>query len=158
MLEEKSFYRVGGSKNIHVDVHIVAATNKNLRKTIESGRFREDLFYRLNVAPILIPPLREQSEDLIPLTEYFLQEFCGTFGKSMSRIHPEAAELILAYEWKGNVRELRNAIERIVLLEEGDTLKPEHLYFLLPQERPETSEGAFGFHPMGWCSTNSTGT
>ncbi|MDA0745346.1 MAG: sigma-54 dependent transcriptional regulator [bacterium] len=139
VLEEKSFYRVGGNKNIHVDVRIVAATNRDLGQAIEAGFFREDLFYRLNVAALYIPPLRERKDDIIPLAERFLQEFSGSFSKSMSRIHPDAEERLLMYNWKGNVRELRNTLERIVLLEEGDTLLTEHLEFLRPPTRGTTA-------------------
>jgi len=106
VLEEKCFYRLGGNKTIQVDVRIVAATNKDLQKAIEAKAFREDLYYRLNVAAIYIPPLRERRADIIPLAEQFLQEFCGTFARSTPRIHPEAEERLLTYEWKGNVQEL----------------------------------------------------
>ena len=116
-------------------MRIVAATNKDIRRTVESGKFREDLYYRLNVATIRIPPLRDRRDDILPLAECFLREFSGTFGKSMVRIDPEASDRLLAYDWKGNVREVRNAIERIVLLEEGDTLKPEHLDFIIEDRR-----------------------
>lgn len=133
VLEEKTFYRLGGNKNIHVDVRIVAATNRELHKAIEAGDFREDLYYRLNVAAIYIPPLRDRQEDIIPLAEQFIKEFCGTFGKAPLKIRPEAEERLLTYQWKGNVRELRNAIERIVLLEEGTELRLEHLTFLHPR-------------------------
>ncbi|MBT4139951.1 MAG: sigma-54-dependent Fis family transcriptional regulator [Candidatus Latescibacteria bacterium] len=132
VLEEKSFFRLGGNKNIKVDVRIVAATNRDLHKAIEEGEFREDLYYRLNVAGIYIPPLRERQEDIIPLAEQFIREFCGTFGKPPLKIESEAEERFLTYAWKGNVRELRNTIERIVLLEDDDVLKGEHLDFLQP--------------------------
>lgn len=140
ILEEKTFYRLGGNKNIHVDVRIVAATNRDLHKAIETGNFREDLYYRLNVAAIYIPPLRERQEDIIPLTEKFVKEFCGIFGKLPLKILPNAEERLLTYLWKGNVRELRNTIERIVLLEEGSELRLEHLDFLHPRgiARPAT--------------------
>ncbi len=153
VLEERSFYRLGSNKNVQVDVRIVAATNKDIRKAVDLGDFREDLYYRLNVATIHIPPLRERREDIIPLTERFLQEFSGTFGKPVPKIHSEASKRLLKYDWKGNVRELRNAIERIVLLEEDDTLKPEHLEFLLLNQREaiaaEPQSGAFTLPPEG---------
>lgn len=163
VLEEKSFFRLGGNKNIRVDVRIIAATNRDLRKAIEEGAFREDLYYRLNVAGIYIPPLRERQEDIIPLAEKFIKEFCGAFGKSPLKIEPEAEERLLTYDWKGNVRELRNTIERIVLLEEGEVLKSDHLDFLQPpryhrrgvvpspSEVQETnpSKGAFKLPPDG---------
>lgn len=130
VLEERSFYRLGGNKDIHIDVRIVAATNRDLEAATEAGEFREDLFYRLNVAKILIPPLRERREDIIPLVQRFLNEFAGTSEDGMRKVHPEAERILLNYGWKGNVREVRNAVERIALMEEGDTLMPEHLDFL----------------------------
>ena len=133
VLEEKSFYRLGGNKNIHVDVRIVAATNRDLHKAIEIGDFREDLYYRLNVTAIYIPPLRERRADIVPMAEQFIKEFCGAFGKPPLAIQPEAEARLLTYPWKGNVRELRNTIERIALLEEGDVLRVEHLDFLQPR-------------------------
>jgi len=139
VLEEKTFFRLGGNKNIQVDVRIVAATNRDLVKAIDNGEFREDLYYRLNVAGIYISPLRERPEDIIPLAEQFIVEFCGAFGKPPLKIVPEAEERLLTHDWKGNVRELRNAIERIALLEEGDEIHPHHLNFLRPnrsQHRP----------------------
>ena len=130
VLEGRSFYRLGGNKTISVDLRIVAATNKNLREATDDGDFREDLFYRLNVANVYIPPLRERPEDIIPLVHRFLAEFGDAQGPAMKAIDPDAEEMLLKYDWKGNVRELRNAIERVALLEEGDTLEREHLEFL----------------------------
>ncbi len=117
MLEERSFYRLGGKKNISIDVRIVATTNRNLQEATNAGDFREDLYYRLNVANIYFPPLRERREDIIPLVKRFLDEFAGTSTDGMRKIAPQAQEMLLNYEWKGNVREIRNAIERIALLE-----------------------------------------
>ena len=107
---------MGGNKSIQVDVRIVAATNKDLPEAIESGSFREDLYYRLNVAALYIPPLRERRDDIIPLAQRFLQEFSGALGKPIPLIEQEAEEILLTYNWKSNVRELRNTLERIVLL------------------------------------------
>ena len=152
--EEKSFYRVGGSKNLHVDVRIVAATNRDLQEAVESGDFREDLYYRLNVAALYIPPLRDRRDDILPLAKQSLQEFSGSFGKTMTQIDDEVKELLLACDWKGNVRELRNSLERAVLLEEGDTLQADHLAFLRParqassQSKPKRSM-AFSLPPDG---------
>jgi DNA-binding NtrC family response regulator len=150
VLEERSFYRLGGNKTIHVDVRIVAATNQNLREATEAGEFREDLFYRLNVANILIPPLRERREDIMPLVHRYLNEFASTSVDDMRKVDPQAERVLMSYDWKGNVREVRNAIERIALLEEGDTLLPEHLHSLGPirrESRPDTldTEAANGF-------------
>lgn len=124
VLQEKNFFRVGGEKEINVDVRIIAATNKNLEEEVKKGNFREDLFYRLNVAKIEMPALRERKED-IPLLAYsFLKEFSAKFQKKTIGISKEALELIKNYSWKGNIRELRNVIERAVLLMEGEELKP----------------------------------
>ena len=130
VLEERSFYRLGGNKSISVDVRIVAATNRNLREATEQGEFREDLFYRLNVAPIYIPPLRERREDIVPLIQRFLKEFAAGSSDPISKLEPEAERRMLDHPWKGNVKELRNAIERIALLEDDDTLRLDHLGFL----------------------------
>ena len=139
VLEERSFYRLGGNKSISVDVRIVTATNRNLQEATEQGEFREDLFYRLNVAPIYIPPLRERREDIVPLIHRFLREFPAGSTDSMSKIEPEAERRMLDYPWKGNVRELRNAVERIALMEDDDTLRLEHLWFLNPRTAPASS-------------------
>jgi two-component system, NtrC family, response regulator AtoC len=144
VLEERSFYRLGGTKNINIDVRIVAATNRNLQEATENGEFREDLFYRLNVATIFIPPLRDRRDDIIPLVQRFLNEFAGSSDEGMRKINPVAENVLLNYEWKGNVREVRNAVERIALLEEGDTLLADHLDFLGGVRRSSMarSEGA----------------
>jgi DNA-binding NtrC family response regulator len=127
VLQEKNFYRVGGEKEINVNVRVIAATNKNLEEEVKSGNFREDLYYRLNVAYVKMPPLRERKAD-IPLLAYsFLNEFTNRFQSEKATISSSAMDLITAYNWKGNIRELRNVIERAVLLMEGDELKPEDL-------------------------------
>ncbi len=119
----------------------MAATNRNLREVTEQGEFREDLFYRLNVAPIYIPPLRDRPDDIVPLIHRFLREFSAGSLNPMNKIEPEAERRMLDYPWKGNVRELRNAVERIALLEEDDTLRLEHLSFLR-QTASAPSEGS----------------
>jgi len=121
-LEDKVFRRVGGSRDIQVGVRIIAATNKDLAKEAEEGRFRNDLYYRLRVIPIEIPPLRERPEDIEPLLMWFVRHFNTEFHKSVEGIEPAALERMVAYAWPGNVRELRNAVERAVLLVEGDRL------------------------------------
>ncbi len=123
VIETGAFRRLGGLKDITVDVRIVAATNRNLQKAIEEGLFREDLYYRLNVIPIQIPPLRERKEDIPLLIDYFLEKS----GSSNIKFSPEAKKLMLNYEWKGNVRELQNVIERVVLLSEREFILPEDL-------------------------------
>ena len=122
-LEEKSFRRVGGSSELHVDVRVIAATNRNLEDEVKRGRFREDLFYRLNVVPVKLPPLRAHTEDIPALVSYYMGVFNREFKKNVRSASPEAMRLLDRYYWPGNVRELRNAIERAMLLATGDTLE-----------------------------------
>ena len=129
-LEEKAFYPVGGSEKRHVDVRIIAATNKSLEEGIREGTFREDLFYRLNVARITIPPLRERQADILPLALFFMDKFNEKFRKQFRTISEEARRLLLEHPWTGNVREIRNVIERVVLMETGDEIEPGHLAFM----------------------------
>ncbi len=115
-LEEKAFRRVGGTVDIRVDVRIIAATNKDLRGLVERGEFREDLFYRLNIFPITLPPLRDRPEDVPLLAEHFVGEFNREFRKRVTGIEPAALEIMEAYDWPGNIREMRNLVERSMLL------------------------------------------
>ncbi len=117
-LEEKAIRRVGGTQAIRINVRVIAATNRDLEHLVREGRFREDLYYRLRVVPIHLPPLRERVEDIPLLANEFLREFATQFGKAMQGFTPQAMEVLTSYPWPGNVRELRNVIERIVLLEE----------------------------------------
>jgi DNA-binding NtrC family response regulator len=121
-LEEKSFKRVGGSTDIHVDVRVIAATNRNLEEEVAAHRFRSDLFFRLNVLPIALPPLRSHPEDIPLLVEYFIDAFNSEFRKKVLGATPAAYNLLQTYGWPGNVRELRNVIERAMLLSDGDRL------------------------------------
>lgn len=131
VLQEKKFYRVGGEKEVEVDVRVLAATNKQLEDEVRAGNFREDLFYRLNVAKIVIPPLRERSEDIPSLSYSFLAEFNKKFQKSVTDIDPVAMDRLKEYPWKGNIRELRNVIERaLLLIDEEKILKPHFLSFM----------------------------
>jgi DNA-binding NtrC family response regulator len=123
-LEEKSFKRVGGSVDLHVDVRVIAATNRNLQEEVRQGRFREDLFYRLNVLPIMLPPLRGREHDIPVLVNFYVDSYNTEFKKRVRGVEPEAMKQLEAYSWPGNIRELRNAIERAMLLAEGDTLAP----------------------------------
>ena len=116
VLEEQRFTPVGGNSAIKVDVRVIASTNKNLEQEIELGRFREDLYYRLNVLPFQIPPLRERSEDIAALTSYFLDDFARKNGRKAPALTPKAMEILECYPWPGNVRELRNIMERIVIM------------------------------------------
>jgi len=127
VLQERTIRRVGGLKDIVIDVRVIAATNRNLQERISQGTFREDLFYRLNVFPIHIPPLRERREDISGLAAYFLDSFSSAFGRDFHGMSSEAAELMEQYAWPGNIRELRNVIERICIMQHGPTLLPEHL-------------------------------
>jgi DNA-binding NtrC family response regulator len=140
-LEEKSFYRVGGTEKKKVDVRIVAATNKNLEDAVREGAFRSDLYYRLNVAKIFLPPLRDRKDDIVPLIHYFLNQFNETFGKNFTGLTKEASRVVMNHPWIGNVRELRNAIERVVLLHEGTQIQEEHLSFLETQKSQPSSPG-----------------
>jgi DNA-binding NtrC family response regulator len=127
VLQEKSFERVGGSKPINVDVRIIAATNKNLEDAIQKGEFRQDLYYRINVVPINLPPLRDRKDDIPDLIEHFIKKFTGKVSNRVKAVSPEAMELMVNYEWRGNIRELENAIERAMVLAEGSIILPEHL-------------------------------
>ncbi len=127
VLQERTVRRVGGSKDIPVDLRVIAATNRNLRQRMQVGTFREDLFYRLNVVPLHLPPLRERSNDILLLAKYFLAQFSQAFGKSFTGISKAAEQMLLAYNWPGNVRELKNIIERICIMASGPLLEPVHL-------------------------------
>jgi DNA-binding NtrC family response regulator len=127
LVEQKTFRRMGGIKDIQANVRIITATNKDLLKLKEEGKFREDLFYRINVASLRIPPLRERVDDILPLTKYFIQKFNQDFHKTVQNISKGVQEFFLSYHWPGNVRELKNVVERAMLLGEGDTLLMEHL-------------------------------
>lgn len=130
VLQEKRYYRLGGAKEISVDVRIIASTNKNLEELTSKNHFREDLFYRLNVARIELPPLRDRGEDILILATEFITEFNKSTGKSIKGFDSEASALLMNYGWKGNIRELRNVIERVVLLETNDTISKTSLAFL----------------------------
>ncbi len=132
VLQERKFFRLGGSKEISVDVRVIASTNRSLEKLIEDNKFREDLYYRLNVARVELPPLRDRDNDVMLLASSFIGAFNAKFGKKVTGFTPEAAEIIKSYRWKGNVRELANAIERIVLLENDELISKESFHFLKP--------------------------
>jgi two-component system NtrC family response regulator len=127
VLQEKEFRPVGGVRNIKVDVRLIAATNKNLEKMIEEGKFREDLFYRLNIVPIYLPLLKDRKEDIPLLTQYFLKAASLKQNKKIKGIAPEAMNMLVEYDWPGNVRELENSIERLVIMTDGEVIRPEHL-------------------------------
>ncbi len=127
VIENKTFKRIGGIRDITVDVRIIAATNKDLEEAIKNGSFREDLYYRLNVIPVRLPPLRERDKDVLILARYYIEQFNREFKKHIKDIDPVVQEKFLSYHWPGNVRELKNLIERIMILEAGDKILPEHL-------------------------------
>jgi len=139
VLEEQEFTRIGGVKIIRVDVRVIAATNKDLNAEVREGRFREDLFYRLNVIPIYVPPLRERTEDIPLLAAHFMATFCRENGKREKKISQEAMSLLQAYEWCGNVRELRNLIERLAIMAPADLIEASDLPGNLAEHPAHTS-------------------
>jgi transcriptional regulator with PAS, ATPase and Fis domain len=122
VLEEQSFRRLGGLKDIQLDLRVIAATNKNLREAVKEGAFRQDLYFRLNVIQILIPPLRDRAEDIVPLTRFFIEHYNRKFKRNIEGVSDSAAKLLMYHDWPGNVRELRNAIERAMILEESSLI------------------------------------
>ena len=122
VIQEGEFERVGGQKTIKAQVRLVAATNKDLQQAVAAGRFREDLYYRLNVVPIFIPPLRERPEDVAPFTQHFVQKYATKFGRPLRKVTPEAMHMLEHYPWPGNIRELENLIERVVAIVDGEAL------------------------------------
>ena len=122
VLEQRAFERVGGNESVHVDVRLITATNRDLKSMVEEGSFREDLFYRLYVVAIHMPPLRDRPGDIPLLINYFLRQFCEENNKSLDGITPDALDALTTYSWRGNVRELRNVVERMVVMSRGDRL------------------------------------
>jgi transcriptional regulator with PAS, ATPase and Fis domain len=127
VLQEREFQRLGGTRVLKADIRVIAATNRDLRGAMEAGSFREDLYYRLQVFEIGLPPLRERREDILPLSEAFLQDIAHSFGRPPAGIAREGRDGLLAYHWPGNVRELRNMLERAAILCEGGLITKEHL-------------------------------
>ena len=144
VLQEHTFERLGGTKTIHVDVRVVAATNRNLEEMVKAGKFREDLYWRLNVVPIFIPALRDRREDIPPLIEHFLKRFNKEYEKNIT-INPDALRYLIEYAWPGNVRELENTIERLVVLNESGIIKADELPAYIKDKisiKNYTSEGS----------------
>lgn len=133
VVQEKTFRRIGGAEDIKVDVRIISATNKNLQERVKKGKFREDLYYRLNVIPIVIPPLRERRDDIPLLIETFIEKYSKMFGKEIRNISSYAVELLMNYDFPGNIRELQNIIERSVAMESSSIILPESLTFGAPK-------------------------
>ena len=144
VLQERVFERVGGDHALKVDVRVIAATSRNLEEAIRDGRFREDLYYRLNVFPIHLPPLVERREDIVPLAEHFLRRYCQAHGKSIRRISIAALNMMMAYHWPGNVRELENCMERAVLTSTDDVI---HGSALPPSVQGSVDPGSAGALP-----------
>jgi DNA-binding NtrC family response regulator len=138
VIEEKVFMRIGGVKEKHVDVRIIATTNRDIEKDVKEGRFRRDLFYRLNLIPFRIPPLRERKEDIIPIAMYFIGTLRIEYRKNIMALSKKAENLLLDYDWPGNVRELRNVIERVFILTNERIIQPEHI--LLSKSEPAEVE------------------
>ena len=130
VIEEKEFFKLGGLKKVKVDVRIICATNKDLKKMVKEGKFRNDLYFRLNTADISLLPLHKRKEEILPLTEMFMKKFSKTKNKNFNSITPKAEKMLKEYPWPGNIRELHNAIERIVLLNNEESISEEHLGFL----------------------------
>jgi Nif-specific regulatory protein len=127
VLQEREFERVGGSKTIRVNVRVLAATNRDLMQLVKEGKFREDLYYRLHVFPIYVPPLRKRAADVVLLADYFLEKYSKETGRHVRRLASSAIDMLMSYHWPGNVRELENCLERAVLVAEGDVIYPHHL-------------------------------
>jgi len=140
VLQEREFKRVGGTEDIRVDIRIISATNKDLEEEVKEKRFREDLFYRLNVIQIILPPLREKKEDIPLFATYFLNKYSKELNKPISRISPEALRILLHYDYPGNVRELQNIIERGVALESTQELTAQNLSSYLDEQLPQKKE------------------
>ncbi len=136
VLQEQVVERVGGRAGVAVDVRVVAATNKSLPEEIRAGRFRDDLFYRLNVVPITVPPLRDRRDDVVPLSEHFLTIYAGEYGHGLKRIDSDALRILRHYDWPGNVRELRNVIERVVIMVSGPVISARDVSFLTTSVPP----------------------
>ncbi len=149
VLEERSFRRVGGTKDVQIDVRIVSATNKDLLKAMEEKTFRNDLYYRIQVIPLFLPPLRERQEDIIPLAEHFISHFNREFGKSVKGISKMAEKFLTEYTWPGNIRELKNVIERAIILENEEMLLLEHLPQEIVAKAGGSGGGVFRLPPEG---------
>src|SRR5262249_49801376 len=132
---QKVVTRVGGSQNVPINVRVVAATNTNLVDAVRQRKFREDLYYRLSVVTQMLPPLRDRPEDILPLAEYFLKQFCARARRPSLKLSAEARRRLQAHSWPGNVRELRNLMERVVYLGTGDKVEAEELAFILSPNR-----------------------
>jgi len=140
VLETRTFQRLGGERDIQVDIRVLAATNRDLEAKVKEGSFREDLYYRLNVIPITMPPLRERRDDILPLTEHFIKKYNRKNNKSVKGITPETKDLFLRYRWPGNVRELENLVERAIVLSRGDIIDVQDVSLALGAGQEEVTD------------------
>ena len=138
MLQEREFERLGGTESLRVDVRLIAATNKDMEAAVAEGPLRQDLFYRLNVFTIFVPPLRERKSDILLLADHFVEKLAAEHGKQVKRISTPAIDALVAYHWPGNVRELQNVIERAVLVSDGQVI---HMHHLPPTLQTAESSG-----------------
>jgi transcriptional regulator with GAF, ATPase, and Fis domain len=136
VLQEREFERVGGGQAIRVDVRIIAATNRDLKTAVANGTFRQDLFYRLNVFPMEVPPLRERKDDILLLVEYYVQRYATKAGKTIRSIEKKTLDVLQSYDWPGNIRELQNIIERSVILGSGDVVSVDEMWLSKEPSRP----------------------
>src|SRR5262249_31481562 len=143
VLQEREFERLGGTRTVKVDVRLLAATNRDLRAALEEGTFREDLYYRLNVVPIDIPPLREHKEDIPDLANLFLKRFCGESAREVSSISREAMDVLVSHHWPGNVRELQNVMERACALAKSATLEASDIHLDTRRNRSSSTDDRF---------------
>lgn len=149
VLQERSFERIGGVKTVNTDVRIMAATNQDLEAAVKQGRFREDLFYRLNVIPIKMPPLRERIDDIPLLCNYFIEKHADRFGRNPIKISEDALKIFVEYNWPGNVREMENTIERLLVLKDDDVVSPYDLSERMTGRRiPEIPDIEDDFNPF----------
>jgi len=147
LLQEQEFERVGGSRTIQVDVRVIAATHRHLAQMVRDGEFREDLFYRLNVFPVQLPPLRQRPEDIPLLARYFAQRVCARLGRPACELSDAATERLTAYGWPGNVRELENIVERAVILSGGQTIEPRHVQ-VERRQTPRVEQSGVAIRPL----------
>jgi DNA-binding NtrC family response regulator len=135
VLEDQVIRRVGGVRDMQVDVRVIAASNRDLERAVKESTFRQDLYYRLAIISIFLPPLRDRKDDILPLVEYFIERYNRKFRKSVEGITEDTRKLLMKYDWPGNVRELKNAVERAMILEEGNVLRPDYLPFAVAQQQ-----------------------
>jgi DNA-binding NtrC family response regulator len=140
VIQEKEFERLGSNETVKSDVRIISATNRDLMQRMQAGLFREDLYYRLNVVSIRLPPLRERDGDIALLIQFFLKKFAGQMNKRIRAIEPSAMRMLIRYHWPGNIRELENTMERAALLAEGDTISSDDLNLFFAHESALASE------------------